>query len=257
MGFFLTILLSPWFTHILGVHGIQLGEKCLHGIGKEGENTDLTFFSLVLIPNGRTIPPHTVWLSEKTLPPPGPLLSPAQGSPPTSCLAPGGWHTRSSLTLAELQNSCMKSPLSCASTPSCLQNGVPATWRQQRVWQDPHGLPSSSFLCLSGNRWGRYFGQLGLSNKTTIDWVAYKQQRFISQSPGSPRWGCWHVQILMRALFHVAGCVLVTVSSQGAEQKVNASSLVTQGHLSSHGGSTLTTSSNPNHLLIPSHGGGG
>ena len=56
----------------------------------------------------------------------------------------------------------------------------------------------------------------GLLLQNTRDWVAYKHQKFIlyNLEAGSPRSGCQHGRVLVKALFQVADCRRLLVSSR-------------------------------------------
>ena len=56
----------------------------------------------------------------------------------------------------------------------------------------------------------------GCCNKNTVSWVAFNKHLFLTDlEAGSPRSGCLCGQVLVKALFLVADCQLLTVSSHG------------------------------------------
>lgn len=185
----------PGFPHILDVHGIQLGEKCLHCIGGEVKIPIKHFYYLVLTPDGRTTPSHSLCLPLSGIP-----TEPSPGHPANLLPCSRNLATQQQQCLSRVQKCLMKSPWSGAPTAR-LPEWV-TTWSQGS--DKSNQLPCFSLFQVTD--------QLRCYFKTChTDWVASKQQELISHSSGGKnlRLGCQCGQIMVRTLFPVVGCPLL------------------------------------------------
>ena len=62
-----------------------------------------------------------------------------------------------------------------------------------------------------------------LLKQSIIDWMTYKQQKFLSHSFGSQRSECQHAQFLARTLIWVADCRFLKESSHGTKKVIQLS----------------------------------
>ena len=103
-----------------------------------------------------------------------------------------------------------------------------------------------------------YLSLFGLLQQSTIDRVAYKQQKFLTVLEAeSQRSGCEHECVLVRTLFQIADCSLLSVFSYGRRRKGALWGIFYTGTNPMHEGSTQWLTSQMSHFLIPSHWGVG